>query len=176
MGDSHVMGILTASGPVGQIPPVTICEQFNDLRADENANCVYTYAFANLDAEKMQAEIEDAHKMVTVMKEQEFEREHNNNTKSLNRAENVQESGFALPDDFSINDLVEFNRKVLGQQNALHNPSLFQPGVKAEPIDFDLRTSSKNYLLVPMRKTNEPEKLVYEIDSETILAFADKKI
>lgn len=114
MGDSHVLGILTASGPVGQIPPVTICEQFNDLRADENANCVYTYAFANLDAEKMQAEISDPQKMVAIMKEQEFEKEHNN-TKSLKRAENVQESGFDLPNDFSIDDLVEFNRKVLGQ-------------------------------------------------------------
>lgn len=56
--DPHVIGILTA-GPTGEIPPVTLCEQYNDLRADENANSVYTYVFAPMDASTMHVSIDD---------------------------------------------------------------------------------------------------------------------
>ena len=46
--ESHVLGVLTAEMQ-GYVPPVTLCEQYNDLRADEDANFVYTYAFVGLD-------------------------------------------------------------------------------------------------------------------------------
>ena len=44
MRDIHVMGVLTAA-PMAQVPPVTICEQLNDLRVDDHFNHVYTYVF-----------------------------------------------------------------------------------------------------------------------------------
>lgn len=48
MRDSHILAVLTSS-PVAEIPAVTLCEQFNDLRADEDANTVYTYVFVPMD-------------------------------------------------------------------------------------------------------------------------------
>lgn len=58
MRDRHVMAVLTSS-PVTDIPPVTLCEQFNDLRADEEANTVFTYVFAPMDPVTKQVEIRD---------------------------------------------------------------------------------------------------------------------
>jgi len=76
MRDSHVLGILTAS-PVSEVPPVTLCEQFNDLRADEDANHVFTYVFAPMEASSGKVEIPDAQGLVDVIKEQDFERQYN---------------------------------------------------------------------------------------------------
>jgi len=67
MRDPYVMGILTAA-PVGEIPPVTLCEQFNDLRADENANTVFTYAFPRMDCQSGRVRIEDPQKIVDTIK------------------------------------------------------------------------------------------------------------
>lgn len=63
MRDPHVLGIMTAS-PVGDIPPLTLCEQYNDLRADQDANTIFTYVFARMDPVTMQVIISDAEKMV----------------------------------------------------------------------------------------------------------------
>ena len=105
MQDSHVLGILTA-GPVGDVPPVTICEQFNDLRADENANCVYTYAFVNMDASTMRAKVDNAQEIVRIIKDQAFEKAYK---EKMSHTGNARSSGFALPDDFTMEDLIVFN-------------------------------------------------------------------
>ena len=65
--DAHVMGILTTS-PIGEIPPVTLCEQYNDLRADQEANTVFTYAFVNMDPSSMRAQISDPNELISVIK------------------------------------------------------------------------------------------------------------
>ena len=52
-----------------------------------------------------------------------------------------------------MDSLLEFNQKMIGQVQALLNPSLFNLGVKADPLAFNLQTSQKNYLLVPLKLT-----------------------
>ena len=84
--------------------------------------------------------------------------------------------GFSFPEGVTMDDVLEFNSKIGGQAQALLNPSMFNLGVKAEPITFDLQGSQKNYLLVPL-KLDEAEAdsgLTYRIDSETILQMTDK--
>ena len=78
----------------------------------------------------------------------------------------------------NIDDLVEFNQKVLGQVWALQNPASFQPGMKQETFNFELRGSSKNYLFVPLKLSNQPNgsPLSYQIDQETVHAFADRNL
>ena len=56
INDTHVMGVLTAA-PMSQVPPVTICEQLNDLRVDDHFNHVYTYVFQSLNSDTMSVEI-----------------------------------------------------------------------------------------------------------------------
>ena len=105
MRDSHVMGVLTAA-PVGSIPPVTLCEQYNDLRADKEANTVFTYVFASMDAESMQVEVRDAQDtVIKVIKEQDFERQH----KAKQATAGASPHGFKLPDNLNMEDLLEFN-------------------------------------------------------------------
>ena len=60
--------MLTAA-PMNQVPPVTICEQLNDLRVDDHFNHVYTYVFESLDSATMQVEIADPHEEIRVLKE-----------------------------------------------------------------------------------------------------------
>jgi len=48
-----IFGALTAED-CGMIPGVTICEQFNDLRVDPDANHVVTYIFKSMDASRGQ--------------------------------------------------------------------------------------------------------------------------
>ena len=75
-----------------------------------------------------------------------------------------------------MDDVLEFNSKIGGQAQALLNPSMFNLGVKADPIVFDLQGSQKNYLLVPLKldETEAGSGLTYRIDSETILQMTDK--
>lgn len=68
MRDPYVLGVLTAA-PAGHIPPVTLCEQYNDLRANEDANIVFTYAFAQMDAQRNMVRIEDPQEMIQTMKD-----------------------------------------------------------------------------------------------------------
>lgn len=44
-----------------------------------------------------------------------------------------------------------------------------------EPMTFDLRNSSKNYLFAPMKLT-EGEAFAYEIDLETVISFSDRNL
>lgn len=107
MRDTHVLGILTAS-PVSEVPSVTLCEQFNDLRADEEANHVFTYVFSPMDACTGKVEISDAQGLINVIKEQDFERDYN-----AKKATGQSKEGFALPEDLEMADLVEFNLKIM---------------------------------------------------------------
>ena len=54
----------------GQIPPVTICEQENDLRVDVKANIVTTYVFRDL-GEDLEVSIEGSE--VDVIRGQTFD-------------------------------------------------------------------------------------------------------
>ena len=72
--DEIIMGVLTSADPMptGQIPPVTICEQLNDLRVDPNSNHVITYIFKALDPTKMQVSI-DVKQEMDVIQTQRYE-------------------------------------------------------------------------------------------------------
>ena len=119
MRDVHVMGMLTAA-PMAQVPPVTICEQLNDLRVDDHFNHVYTYIFSALDAETMRVEVSDPEEQIRVLKQQDFEKQFNEQRNSK------KDNGFSLPDNLSISDLVEFNKKLMSQVWAITNPSQMQ--------------------------------------------------
>ena len=71
-----MLGVLTAGPPVGEIPPVTLCEQYNDLRADPEANVVFTYAFPRLDASDLKVQIDSPSDFIRVVREQDFEHEY----------------------------------------------------------------------------------------------------
>ena len=67
MKDQFVMGVLT-SAPSGHIPPVTLCEQYNDLRADEDANTVFTYTFAQMDGNTQSVRVSNPDQIITTIK------------------------------------------------------------------------------------------------------------
>lgn len=73
--DSHVIGILSAS-PLPPVPPVTICEQYNDLRVDLDQNYVYTYVFKAIHPTTMMVDVSDAEDQIEVLKNQEYERQY----------------------------------------------------------------------------------------------------
>jgi len=50
-----------------------------------------------------------------------------------------------------MEDLVEFNRIFLAQVYASMNPMMLNVNQRADPIDFNLLNSDKNYLLLPLR-------------------------
>ena len=76
MRDTHAIGLITAA-PISQVPPVTICEQLNDLRVDDHFNHVYTYVFQSLNPETMRVEVHDPAEEIRVLKSQDFERQFN---------------------------------------------------------------------------------------------------
>ena len=117
----------------------------------------------------MQARVDDAKELVSVIKDQDFERQFKEKSKGK------RPQGFSWPEGLTIDDLVEFNKKILGQVWALQNPSVFQAGIKLDEHNFDLKNSSKNYLFIPLKlvtSLQDEPSFSYEIDFETVASFS----
>ena len=70
--DPSAIGVLTGRW-TGHIPPVTMCEQFNDLRVDTNHNKVTTYLFVDIEVDTLSATVKEIRKEIKIIKEQQFE-------------------------------------------------------------------------------------------------------
>lgn len=93
----------------------------------------------------MQVEVSDPEEEIKVLKTQDFERQFNS------QRHTNKDQGFALPDDLKIDDLVEFNKKLMSQVWAIVNPSQMQVNQREGPLKFDFANSTKNYLMVPLK-------------------------
>ena len=76
-----------------------------------------------------------------------------------------------------LEDLVEFNKKLMSQVWAIVNPSQMQVNQRDAPLEFDLKNSTKNYLLVPLKSASNMQNssLSYRIDLESIKGFTESE-
>jgi len=72
-----------------------------------------------MDSASMRAQIADPENLLRVVADQDFEREF------IASRSVVPATGFALPEELTMQDLVDFNLKVMGQVRALLNPQHF---------------------------------------------------
>lgn len=83
-----------------------------------------------------------------------------------------RDTAFEMPKDVTVQELVDFNSRLMAQIWAVLFPSQLQPGQRSVPIGLELNGSSKNYLLVPLKLIEQYSTLAYEIDFETIKSFS----